>query len=339
LFLSAINVGIIGVSGYTGLELVKMLLSHPIFKLTYCANTEGSTTISQLHPSLLGVCDLEVEKVDIQRAALACELIFLALPHKTAMQTAKELLNSGIKVVDLSADYRLNQENYEAFYCEHEDSNNLKHAVYSIPELHGVIAKDSRLVANPGCHVTAALLALAPFLDCIDLTQPIFIDSKTGVSGAGKSLSEGTHYVNVNDNIHCYNILKHRHAVEIEQHASALCGNEVKITFVPSLVPMTRGMLACVYATLKTPCEPLDTMNDFYANKPFVRVRLAPPHTKMTLGTNFADVHAACHGNALVAMCAIDNLMRGASSQALANANIMMGLEETLGIPVIAYVP
>jgi len=182
-------------------------------------------------------------------------------------------------------------------------------------------------------------MALAPFLEYIDTTQPIFIDSKTGVSGAGKSPTPGVHYVSVNDNINCYNILKHRHAVEIEQHASLLCGSEIKVAFVPTLVPMTRGMLACVYATLKSDVEPQKRLESFYANQPFVRVRNAPPHTKMTSGTNFADLYAACHGNALVSMCAIDNLMRGASSQALVNANIMMGLDETLGIPVIAYVP
>lgn len=337
--MSPINVGIIGVSGYTGLELVKMLMNHPIFNLTYCANTEGATTLSELHPALLGVCDIAVEKVDLDRAALECELIFLALPHKTAMNTARGLLERQVNVVDLSADYRLSQANYEAFYCEHEDRDNLSHAVYSIPELHGRIGEGARLIANPGCHVTASLMALAPFLDLIDLTGPIFIDSKTGVSGAGKSPGSAVHYVSVNDNINCYNIINHRHAIEIEQHASALCVGDVRVTFVPSLVPMTRGMLACVYATLTSECDPLEIMEKFYADKPFVRVRKAPPHTKMTSGTNFADVYATRHGNALVAMCAIDNLMRGASSQALANANIMMGLDETTGIPKIAYVP
>lgn len=334
-----INVGIIGVSGYTGLELVKMLLLHPIFQLTYCANTEGAATLSEIHPALMGVCDMEVEKVDLDRTASLCELVFLALPHKTAMNTAKGLLQRGIKVVDLSADYRLSQENYEAFYCEHEDLDNLSHAVYSIPELHAKAAQGAQLIANPGCHVTATLLALAPFLDHIDHNNPIFVDSKTGVSGAGKSPTSGVHYVSVNDNINCYNIIKHRHATEIEQHASALCDADVQVTFVPSLVPMTRGMLACVYATLKDDSDPLTLMESYYANKPFVRVRNAPPHTKMTSGTNFADVYAARNGNALVAMTAIDNLMRGASSQAVVNANIMMGLEEILGIPKIAYVP
>lgn len=337
--MKAINVGIIGVSGYTGLELVKMVLLHPIFQLAYCANTEGETTLSQLHPSLMGVCDIGVEKVDLDKAASHCELVFLALPHKTAMTAARGLLERGIKIVDLSADYRLSKENYEASYCEHEDLDNLSQAVYSIPELHGKAAAGARLIANPGCHVTAALLAIAPFLDHIDHTNPIFVDSKTGVSGAGKSPTPGVHYVSVNDNINCYNIIKHRHATEIEQHASALCDTEVHITFVPSLVPMTRGMLACVYATLKDDCDPLALMQTFYENKPFIRVRSAPPHTKMTSGTNFADLYATRNKNALVVMCAIDNLMRGASSQALSNANIMMRLDETLGIPKIAYVP
>jgi N-acetyl-gamma-glutamyl-phosphate reductase len=337
--LKPINVGIIGVSGYTGLELVKMILLHPTFQLTYCANTEGETTMSQLHPSLMGVCDMTIEKVDFAKAAAACELVFLALPHKTAMNAARGLLERGVKIVDLSADYRLSQENYEAFYCEHEDLDNLSHAVYSIPELHPKAAENAKLIANPGCHVTATLLALAPFLEHIDHTHPIFVDSKTGVSGAGKSPTSGVHYVSVNDNINCYNIINHRHAVEIEQHASALCDANVRVTFVPSLVPMTRGMLACVYATLKDNCDPLELMQNFYANKPFIRVRNAPPHTKMTSGTNFADVYAQRHGNALVMMCAIDNLMRGASSQAVVNANIMMGLDESLGIPKIAYVP
>lgn len=334
-----INVGIIGVSGYTGLELVKMILSHPIFRLTYCANTEGGTTLDALHPSLTGVCTMEVCKADSAVAAAQAELIFLALPHKAAMSTAKDLLAHGVKVVDLSADYRLTQENYEANYGPHEDLDNLPHAIYSIPELHRTQAFGARLIANPGCHVTASLLALAPFLDVIDREGSIFIDSKTGVSGAGKSPSATVHYVNVNDNINCYNIIKHRHATEIAQHASAFCGETIRVTFVPSLVPMTRGMLACVYATLKEECDPLARLEAFYEGAPFVRVRTTPPHTKVTSGTNFADVFAATNGKALVAMCAIDNLMRGASSQAIVNANIMMGLDPSFGIPLFASVP
>jgi N-acetyl-gamma-glutamyl-phosphate reductase len=334
-----ITVGIIGVSGYTGLELLKMVIDHPVFELTYCANSEGGVTLDELYPALSGVTSLKVDKANSLDAASKAELIFLALPHKTAMNTAKELLLHGAKVVDLSADYRLSEENYEKAYCPHEDKENLAHAIYSIPELHGKSAKGVQLIANPGCHVTASLLALAPFLPFIDLKSSIFIDSKTGVSGAGKSPSATVHYVAVNDNINCYNIIKHRHATEIMQHASLLANDEVKVTFVPSLVPMTRGMLSCVYATLKEEIDVQKVLHDFYAHQPFVRIRNEPPHTKMTSGTNFADLFVARDGKALVAMCAIDNLMRGASSQAVVNANIMMGLDETLGIPKFAYVP
>ncbi len=337
--MNKISVGIIGVSGYTGFELVKMLLHHERFELKYCANTEGGSTLSQLHPSLMGVFDMEVEALDLSVASSRCELVFLALPHKTAMQSAKVLLGLGVKVVDLSADYRLSLENYETHYCPHEDIDNLSHAIYSIPELHHASVAGASLVANPGCHVTSSLLALAPFLEYIDTTQPIFIDSKTGVSGAGKSPSTTVHYVSVNDNIHCYNIIKHRHSIEIKEHASKLLGDDVKITFVPSLVPMSRGMLSNIYATLKSDIDAMEILREYYKNEPFIRVRDLPPHTKMTSGTNFADIYAATDANALVSICAIDNLMRGASSQALVNANIMMGLDADMGVPKIAYVP
>jgi len=337
--MSKIRVGIVGVSGYTGLELVKMLLAHPKFELSYVANTDGDTTLGALHSSLMGVLDMNVQKADIEEAAKACELVFLALPHKTAMNTAKALLANGVKVVDLSADYRLSKDVYEKNYCQHEDAQNLEHAIYSIPELHGNKAKYATLIANPGCHVTASLLAMAPFLPYIDLAAPIFIDSKTGISGAGKSPTSTVHFVSVNDNVNPYNIIKHRHAAEIMEHASALIGDDVNVTFVPSLMPMTRGMLASVYATLKDNVDVMQIMNDFYRGKPFVRVRNEPPHTKPVCGTHFADIFAASNGKALVSFCAIDNLLRGASSQAIANANIMCGLEEDLGIPTIAYIP
>ncbi len=334
-----IKVGIVGVSGYTGLELVKMLLLHPVFELVYVSNSEGGVTLAKMHPSLAGVIDLEVKKLSSAEAARECELLFLALPHKTAMQSAKELLAFGAKVVDLSADYRLSLEAYEKNYCPHEDVENLAHSVYSIPELHATKAANSKLVANPGCHVTATLLALAPFLDYIDLSAPIFVDSKTGVSGAGKTPTAGVHFVSVNENINPYNIIKHRHAAEIMEHASVLCGKDVKITFVPTLIPMTRGMLASVYATLKSDIDAASVLAKFYSGERFVRVRDELPHTKSVAGTHFADVYATTNANALVAFCAIDNLLRGASSQALANANIMFGLDVGLGLPLIAYNP
>lgn len=334
-----IKVGVVGVSGYTGLELIKIIFNHPIFELCYAANSEGNTTIDVIYPSLKSVVEISVEKFNAKDCANKCELVFLALPHKTAMQSAKELLANGVKVVDLSADYRLTQENYEKNYCTHEDIDNLSHAIYSVPELHKNIAYNSKLIANPGCHVTASLLAIAPFLNHINLDTPIFIDSKTGVSGAGKTPTATTHFVNVDENLYSYNIIKHRHATEIEQHASALINSDVKVTFVPTLIPMVRGMIATVYATLKNDIDVLQTLKDYYASKKFIRICNEPPHAKNVSGTHFADVYVAKNKNALVSFCAIDNLLRGASSQAIANANIMMGLDESLGLPIIAYTP
>ena len=335
-----IPVGIVGVSGYTGLELVKMLLVYPFFDLVYVANSEGNASLSQIHPSLDGVTTLNVSKYDSLEASQKCELIFLALPHKTAMNSAKDLLARGVKVVDLSADYRLSQEGYEQKYCKHEDLDNLTHAVYSIPELHQDLAKGSRLVANPGCHVTASLLALVPFLPFIDTSLPIFIDSKTGLSGAGKTPSPSSHFVSVNENINSYNIINHRHATEIMEHATTLYGSPVKVTFVPSLIPITRGMMATVYATLKSDIDCASVLEKFYAGREFVRVKKEPPHTKSVSGTHFADVFATRDDDkALISFCAIDNLLRGASSQAVANANLMYGLDEGASLPKIAYVP
>ncbi|MFT7004183.1 MAG: N-acetyl-gamma-glutamyl-phosphate reductase, partial [Sulfurimonas sp.] len=195
--MSVINVGVIGASGYTGLELVKILINHPEFNLSYLANSEGKTTIDKLHPSLRGVCELEVQKADIDVVVASCELVFLALPHKTAMAYVKPLIEKGVKVVDLSADYRLPQGIYEEFYVPHTDAENLEHVVYGLPEMFREELKLAKLVANPGCFPTSALLGLLPFMSKRIENTPIIIDAKTGVSGAGKKLSDVTHFVNV----------------------------------------------------------------------------------------------------------------------------------------------
>jgi N-acetyl-gamma-glutamyl-phosphate reductase len=212
-----INVGIVGATGYTGLELVKMLINHPTFNLNYISNSEGNTTINTLHPSLNGVCEDEVFKADVEVIAKKCVLVFLAVPHKTAMAYVKPLIGLGVKVVDLSADYRLTQEVYEEFYVPHTDSENLSHVVYGLPEMFRQELQSAKLVANPGCFPTSAILGLLPFLDKRVEKTPIIIDAKTGVSGAGKKLSDVTHFVNVNDNLFAYNPLLHRHAPEIAQ--------------------------------------------------------------------------------------------------------------------------
>jgi len=334
--LTVINVGIIGASGYTGLELVKIIINHPNFKLNYVANSEGGISIDELHPSLRGVCNIKIHKADVDICALECELVFLALPHKTAMAYVKPLIQKSIKVVDLSADYRLPLTVYETFYCEHSDAENLEKVVYGLPEIFRDKIKSAKLVANPGCFPTSAILGILPFMQKRVDASPIIIDAKTGVSGAGKKLSEVTHFVNVNDNLFAYNPLMHRHAPEI---ANKLGVDFDEINFVPHLVPITRGMLSSIYIQIDKDFDAYALLKDFYKDEPFIRVSETPVDMKSVAGTNFCDIYVKQKGKLLFISSAIDNLMRGASSQAVVNANLMMGLDESTGIPTIAYVP
>ena len=334
-----IKVGIVGAGGYTGLELIKMLINHPGFTLSYLATTTGDTLIEALHPSLVDVISMPVEEADAVRVAESCEVVFLALPHKASMGFARKLLEYGTKIVDLSADYRLELETYETYYCEHEDEEHLGDAVYGLIEYYRAEIKEARLVAGPGCYPTATLLGILPFIPYIDTDAPLFVDAKSGVSGAGKKLSETTHFVTVNDNIFAYNALKHRHEPEIAEKIEKIHGPRMNVNFVPHLIPATRGELVSVYATLKKDIDPLDILKKHYKNDRFIRIREKPVDIKSTAGTHFCDIYAAVSGNALFVNSAIDNLLRGASSQALVAANLMCGYDEGMGIPTIAYVP
>lgn len=331
-----INVGIVGATGYTGLELVKMLIKHPTFHLNYIANSEGGTTINALHPSLNGVCEESVVKADVNAIAKECELVFLALPHKTAMAYVKPLMDLGVKVVDLSADYRLTQAVYEEFYVPHTDAKNLSHVVYGLPEMFREQLKSARLVANPGCFPTCSILGLLPFISQRQENTPIIIDAKTGVSGAGKKLSDVTHFVNVNDNLFAYNPLLHRHAPEIAQKLNVAFE---MVNFVPHLIPLTRGMISSIYLQVRDDFDALEILKEYYKDEKNVRISEIPVDMKNVAGTNFCDIYVKRRGNMLFISSAIDNLMRGASSQAVVNANLMMGLDENDGIPNIAYVP
>ena len=334
--MNVINVGVIGASGYTGLELVKILTNHPNFNLVYVANSEGNTTLGELHPSLNGVVEMEVVKADISKASELCELVFLALPHKTAMAYVKPLIESGTKVVDLSADYRLPQDIYEEFYCPHTDSKNLEHVVYGLPEMFREELKTASLVANPGCFPTSAILGLLPFMSKRVDSTPIIVDAKTGVSGAGKKLSEVTHFVNVNDNLFAYNPLLHRHAPEIAQKLDV---DFDEVNFVPHLVPVTRGMISSIYIQVEGDFDANEVLKEYYKDSPHVRISNKPVDMKNVAGTNFCDIYVKQKKGMLFISSAIDNLLRGASSQAVVNANLMMGLDEKTGIPNIAYVP
>jgi len=334
-----IKVAIVGVSGYTGLELLKILLSHKKFEVAYLGASQEGEEIDNIHPSLKSLCELKVEKADAKEIAKKCELAFLALPHKASMGFAKELLELGVKVVDLSADYRLELETYEKFYCPHEDKEHIKDAVYGLPELYKEKLKDAKLVANPGCYPTATILGLLPFLEYVDESYPIMIDAKSGVSGAGKKCSEKTHYCSINENLFAYAPLSHRHEPEIKEKLFKSSEKEFDIAFVPHLLPTTRGMLVDSYCLLKSECEPIEILKEFYKNSPFIRVFENPVDIKSSSGTNFCDIYSKRVGKKLFISSSIDNLLRGASSQAVVNANLMYGFSEDEGIPKYAYVP
>ncbi len=333
------DVAIVGASGFTGLELIKILLLHPKFNITYVATSEGGTTLNNLHPSLKSIFECDVNKADAKEIAKVAKIAFLALPHKASMGFAKELLSLGVKVVDLSADYRLKLETYEKYYCPHEDKEHLNEAVYGLPEIYKEEIKKSSLVANPGCYPTAALLGLLPFAKYIDESFPIFIDAKSGVSGAGKKCTSNTHFVSINENSFAYNPLMHRHQPEIAEKLKLFSSKSFDINFVPHLLPLTRGEMIDSYMLLKENIDPLKILKEFYKDEKFIRIFDKPVDIKSPSGTNFCDIFAKCVDKKLYINSAIDNILRGASSQAVVNANLMCGFEENLGIPNIAYVP
>ncbi len=335
-----INVALIGASGFTGLEIIKMLIDHKRFNLHYVANSTGDTTLEELHPSLKNVVNFQVDKANAEDVAKECELAFLALPHKTSMAFAKELLDLGVKVVDLSADYRLELDTYEEWYCEHQDKEHYPEAVYGLPEMYREEIKKTNLVANPGCYPTAAILPLLPFTEFIDNGESLYIDAKSGVSGAGKECKPNTSFAHLNDNFFAYAPMGHRHMPEIEEKLRKHSSKEFNVLFVPHLLPVTRGMLVSTYVKLNTKIEdPIKILKEYFKNEPFIRIRETPVDLKSVAGTNFCDIYADIKGDSLYLSSSIDNLLKGASSAAVVNANIMFGLEEDMGVPKIAYIP
>ena len=332
-----IRCAIVGASGYTGLELIKLLLLHPHFEIAYLFGS-SEDRIERLYPALKGVFEKEIVPTNIELAA-SCDLVFLALPHKSAMEVARPLLERGVKVVDLSADYRLRLENYEAFYTTHTDKEHLSSAVYGLPELFREDIEKAQLIANPGCYPTATLLALAPFVPFIEQGAPIVVDAKSGVSGAGKKCKETTHFVQIDENHFAYTPITHRHSIEIKEKLELLAKEAMEVIFVPHLLPVDRGMLVDCYIQLQSALDPVELLKDFYANEPFVRIVEEPARIKNVAGSHFCDIYAQAKGKVVYLSSAIDNLLRGASSQAVANANLLMGLPEETGLPKIAYVP
>jgi N-acetyl-gamma-glutamyl-phosphate reductase len=291
-----------------------------------------------LHPQLAGRVDLVLENLPPSAVAARADCVFSCLPHGASAAVVADLLRAETRVVDFSADYRLNSaEAYESWYGQkHADAGRLGQTVYGLPELFRSRIYDARLVANPGCYPTAAILALAPLLksEMIE-SDDILIDAKSGVSGAGRTPKLTTHYAECNESISAYSVGRHRHTPEIDQVLSAVGGLEVRVVFTPHLVPMDRGILTTAYARPKgRPTEEglLDAMRAFYANEPFVRVVEHLPGTKDTTGTNFCDVTVRCVRDRVLTISCLDNLVKGASGAAVQNFNLMFGLPETLAL-------
>jgi N-acetyl-gamma-glutamyl-phosphate reductase len=343
------RVGVIGATGYTGIELVRLLSRHPRAQLTaLTAEKNVGQPIWKLFPSILKEVDLVCQPLEVEPLSKTCDFVFTALPHKAVMEVAPGFLEKGVKVVDLSADFRLaDPKVYEQWYEPHTAPALLKEAVYGIPELHREEIKKARLVANPGCYPTGVILALAPVLKhkAVDL-RTLIADSKSGVSGAGRSAVLSSMFAEVSENFKAYKVTEHRHTPEMEQELSRLAGEKIILTFTPHLVPMKRGILSTIYATLTKPISEKEIHQmylDFYGKEKFVRIRPFDllPSTADVFGSNYCDIGVKVDPriNRLIILSAIDNLVKGASGQAVQNMNVMLGFEESLGIDVVPVYP
>jgi len=344
-----LNVAIIGATGYTGLELARLLLGHPHAKITaLTSESKAGLSFSHVFPAFKNKLDLKLEHLDPEVISKKAQLVFLCLPHQEAMDAAKAFLNKGCRVIDLSADFRLSAaEVYEAWYGPHRAHELLKEAVYGLPELHREKIKKARLIANPGCYPTSCILGLAPLLKekWVDL-KTIHCDSKSGVSGAGRKADQAILFSEVHEGVKAYKVGNHRHTPEIEQEISALAGEKIIVSFTPHLIPMDRGILSTLYAQSKKKTD-LKTLHqlyeNFYRDEPFVRI--CPegkfPDTRDVRYTNYCDigVHNDDRTGRIVIVSVIDNLTKGASGQAIQNMNLMMGFKETDGLENTAPLP
>jgi N-acetyl-gamma-glutamyl-phosphate reductase len=348
--MSKLNIAIVGSSGYTGGELSRLLLHHPQAVVTAVTSERSAgQPLAALFPHLAGLTDIVCEPLEPAAIAAKADFIFLALPHVTAQEAAHKFWALGKKVVDLSADYRISDPaTYEKWYeHKHQYPDLLKDAVYGLPELHRDRIKQASLVANPGCYPTSAILGLTPLLRQLAVDPAtIIVDSKSGVSGAGRSPALPYHYPEANEGLMAYKIASHRHTPEIEQEFSGLAGRAVTISFTPHLIPMNRGILTTIYASLAAPLDgaALHALyREAYRAEPFVRVLPLGsfPNVRNVRGSNFCDIGVAVdpRTNRAVIVSAIDNLVKGASGQAIQNMNLMMGFPETEGLKFAGLFP
>lgn len=342
-----IKIGIIGGTGYTGVELLRLLAKHPDIEIkVITSRNEAGTAVADFFPSLRGFVDLEFAEPASARLT-DCDLVFSATPSGVAMKYARELIDDGVRLIDIAADFRITDNNvWERWYgMEHACPELLAESVYGLPELNRERIRDARLVANPGCYPTAVILALAPLLEqqCVD-PGTLIADAKSGVSGAGRSPKLGNLLAEASDSLKAYSVAGHRHQPEILQALSGITGGSVDLTFVPHLAPMIRGIHATVYAQAVGAARDLqEIFENRYRSEPFVDVMPLDHHpdTRSVRGSNLCRiaVHRPGAGNRLVVLSVIDNLVKGAAGQAVQNMNIMFGLEETAGLEMPPLLP
>ena len=341
------KIGIINVTGYAGCELVRILRHHPQVEI---ASVTGRSAAGQ--PLGAVFPHLDNMELDItSELAPGLDLVFSALPHKASAEACIPLLEQGIRVVDISADFRLKQADvYQQWYgTPHPDAAWLEEAVYGLTELNRDAVAGARLVANPGCYPSSAILALAPAIQHGLIDGDIIVDSKSGVSGAGRALSMTTHFSEVNENVMAYSVNGHRHLPEISQELDAMADAPVNLTFLTHLIPMTRGILSSCYAPLRPDLARADGATvrirrlycDFYAGDEFVQVTAAPPQTKQTLGNNQCLLYPVVDARAgrLIVISCLDNLVKGAAGQAVQNMNLMCGFPENTALEALAVYP
>lgn len=337
-----LKVAVVGATGYTGEELVNILVRHPKVKITsLSAKIDKPTLMSELFPNLSGKLDLICQEYDANETAQNADLVFLAVPHGVAMKLAPPLLKKGKIIIDLSADFRLKDFSlYPKYYgFSHESSLLLGEAIYGLPEIYRESIKKANLIANPGCFPTAVILGLLPFSqnEWLDKSAPIFIDAKTGVTGGGRKAVINFLFSEVSENVKAYKVLQHQHQVEMEQILTQVIGKGLKLNFVPHLVPIQRGILSNIYGQLKVEKkekEIWELFYNFYKDEPFVQVLELNyfPETRFVRLGNLCQIGLRLKDKVVIVITAIDNLVKGAAGQAVQNMNIRFGFPEEMGL-------
>ncbi|MES9966661.1 MAG: N-acetyl-gamma-glutamyl-phosphate reductase [Sedimenticola sp.] len=340
------KIGIVGGTGYTGVELLRLLAGHPGVEVAVITSrSEAGTPVSDMYPNLRGHIDIAFSEPDAKPLG-ACDLVFFATPNGTAMKMVPELLDAGVKVIDLAADFRIKEISvWEQWYgMQHACPELVAEAVYGLPEINRDAVKAARLVANPGCYPTAATLGLLPLLEAgVIETDGLVADCKSGVSGAGRGANVGMLMGEVGESFKAYGVPGHRHLPEIRQNLSEVASEPVGLTFVPHLLPMIRGIHATLYAQAIAEADLQQLFEERYANEPFVDVLPAGSHpeTRSVRGVNHCRiaVHQPQEGDTIVVLSVIDNLVKGAAGQAVQNMNLMLGLDESAGLGAVALLP